>query len=141
MRNTITRLSVLVLAVICLSCKKEYCPAFQGTGVGLSIAILHADDCLMDGQLVSPDRVYDFGFQINSWSGDDTELSRLVVQFNGEVVCDTAINGTELLYKGRVSTYGISGEAEIVANVVDVFRRRGRGSIKILVGESQPLPY
>lgn len=136
---------MLVLAVICLSCKKEYCPAFQDFGgetvVGPSIAILHADDCLMDGQLVSPDRVYDFGFQINSWSGDDAELSRLVVQFNGEVVCDTAINGTEFLYRGSVSTYGISGEAEIVANVVDVFRRRGRGSIKILVGESQPLPY
>ena len=131
---------MLVLAVICLSCKKEYCPALYYSG-GPSIAILHADDCLMDCQLVSPDRVYDFGFQINSWSGDDTELSRLVVLFNGEVVCDTAINGTELLYKGRVSTYGISGEAEIVANVVDVFRRRGRGSIKILVGESQPLPY
>ena len=131
---------MLVLAVICLSCKKEYCPALYYSG-GPSIAILHADDCLMDGQLLSPDRVYDFGFQINSWSGDDAELSRLVVQYNGEVVCDTAINGTELLYKGRVSTYGISGEAEIVANVVDVFRRRGRGSIKILVGESQPLPY
>ena len=141
MKKTLTiGLSMLILAIACLSCAKD--PQTPNTNLEFNgLSVLEEDGYISEVQPVLPDKEYRFGFRMTG--NAENQLSRLVVRFNEEVICDTAIGGIEFEYRGVISTRGISGTAEISAVVVYDDYGFSRASIGLIVEEreKQTLPY
>ena len=161
MKRMIVWLSMLMLALICLSCVKDPVPPVHHHGDPDPIVveegkpyctILVGDDYLSNGQVVETNVEYHYGFRVISNPTTQQDLARFVVTINGDMRCDTVISGKEYNYESTirfVETREIIGSAEIVATVTDVVGEYNSISIKVDIntpdhpvgGEVQTLPY
>lgn len=157
MKRTIVWLSMLMLALACLSCVKDPTPPVHHHGDPdpvvsdpgkPSISVLGEEGYLYDGMVVDVGREYSFGFLLVSSSESQEELSRIVVTVGDEIYDDVEISGVEYTYQNTivfVYSREIIGNAEIKGTVYDVAGESSSVTLKVdinqSVGSIQTLPY